>query len=278
MFWEYHDALFDTQPTWSSMSEADARDHFIMLAADLGLDEAAFTAALDSGEFADLVSASEQEAVALGLPGTPATLVNGQIVAGSGLPFDFDVWAQFIEGEAALAELQDRLYDAPPEVTIDTGARYLAHVTMDSGDSFTIELLPESAPETVNNFVFLANEGWFDGVTFHRVIDGYIAQTGDPSATGRGGPGYFIDNEIDPELSHSEVGMVAMANAGADTNGSQWYITLGDAGQLDGSYTIFGRVIEGLDIATGITPRDPADPAAPDGDRIATITIEEVGR
>ncbi|MEZ4645761.1 MAG: peptidylprolyl isomerase [Chloroflexota bacterium] len=148
---------------------------------------------------------------------------------------------------------------------------------MENGGSFVIELLPKSAPQTVNSFVFLARNGWFDGVSFHRVLSGFVAQTGDPSGTGQGGPGYTIPNEIDPALSHREPGMVAMANAGPDTNGSQWYITLADASQLDGSYTLFGRVIEGMDVVQAITPRDPStDPTAPTGDLIRQITIEEI--
>jgi cyclophilin family peptidyl-prolyl cis-trans isomerase len=148
---------------------------------------------------------------------------------------------------------------------------------MASGGTFTIELLPQSAPQTVNSFVFLAREGWFDNITFHRVIPTFVAQTGDPSGTGRGGPGYMIPNEIDPNLSHDEKGVVAMANAGPNTNGSQWYITYGDVSQLDGSYTIFGRVIEGMEVVEGITPRDPSrNPNAPEGDRITRITIEEI--
>ncbi|MCA9968908.1 MAG: peptidylprolyl isomerase [Anaerolineales bacterium] len=160
-------------------------------------------------------------------------------------------------------------------MTIDTDARYLATVEMASGGQFVIELYPASAPQTVNSFVFLAEEGWFDGVTFHRVLPGFVAQTGDPTGTGGGGPGYTIPNEIDPDLTHAETGMVAMANAGPDTNGSQWYVTLGDASFLDGSYTIFGRVIAGMDVVQGITPRDPqTNPAAPPGDMIQQVTIE----
>jgi cyclophilin family peptidyl-prolyl cis-trans isomerase len=159
---------------------------------------------------------------------------------------------------------------------INTEATYNATVTMESGSQFIIELLPKSAPQTVNSFIFLAQEGWFDGVTFHRVLPGFVAQTGDPTGTGIGSPGYTIPNEIDPTLSHSELGTVAMANSGPDTNGSQWYITLGNASQLDGSYTIFGRVIEGMDIVQAITPRDPAqNPTLPTGDKIVSITIEE---
>jgi peptidylprolyl isomerase/peptidyl-prolyl cis-trans isomerase B (cyclophilin B) len=148
---------------------------------------------------------------------------------------------------------------------------------MENGDEFVIELYPESAPQTVNSFVFLANEGWYDNVPFHRVLPGFVAQTGDPSGTGMGGPGYQLPNEVDPNLSHDAAGMVAMANTGPDTNGSQWYITLGPVTHLDGGYTIFGRVLEGLDMVEEITPRDPAaDGQASGGDRIETITIEVI--
>lgn len=275
-FWEYHDALYETQQAWSPLSQDEARDYFIQLAADLELDVDQFTEELDGDVHAAYVTSQEQEAIRLGLPGTPATLVNGQVVAGQQLPRDFAIWQQFIDGEIAVRSMEDRMYDAAPPMTIDTDGSYQAVVQMASGGSFTIELLPQSAPQTVNSFVFLAREGWFDGVTFHRVLPGFVAQTGDPSGTGRGGPGYTIVNEIDPSLSHDEAGIVAMANSGPDTNGSQWYITLGDVSQLDGGYTIFGRVIEGFDVVETITPRDPQrDPSAPPGDVIESITIVE---
>lgn len=269
--------MFARQAEWVGLGKDEARQYFIDLATSLGLDAAQFTSELDNGVYADYVAALEQEANNLGLPGTPSTVVNGQVVAGNSLPHDYTVWDSFISSTIAVQALKERQYDAPPEMTINLEAQYLATVQMESGGSFVIELLPKSAPQTVNSFVFLANEGWFDDVTFHRVLPGFVAQTGDPSGTGQGGPGYTIPNEIDPTLSHAEVGMVAMANAGPDTNGSQWYITLGDASQLDGSYTIFGRVIEGLDVVQAITPRDPAtNPAAPPGDRIQKVTIKVI--
>lgn len=213
----------------------------------------------------------------LGLPGTPSAIIDGQIAAGDGLPRDYAVWDYYISSTIAVSELADRQYDAPPEMTIDENMLYYATVQMENGDEFVIELLPKSAPQTVNSFIFLAQEGWFDGVTFHRVMPDFVAQTGDPSGTGLGGPGYTIPNEIDPDLSHSEVGVVAMANSGADTNGSQWYVTLGDASFLDGSYTIFGRVVEGMDVVQALTPRDPqVDPTAPPGDKIEHVSIEVV--
>ncbi len=234
-----------------------------------------FTQELDDGVYADYVAALESEAIGLGLPGTPSAIVNGRLVAGDGLPRDDAVWENFIGSTIAAKELEARQYEAPPPDSLESGKSYFARVTMENGDEFLIELDAESAPQTVNSFVFLANEGWFDGVSFHRVIPGFVAQTGDPSGTGMGGPGYMIPNEVNPELSHQEAGVVAMANSGPDTNGSQWYVTLGDASFLDGSYTIFGRVVEGLESVEAISPRDPSvDPQAPPGDKIKTVVIE----
>lgn len=275
-FWEYHDLLFERQGQWSSLDTAAARDYFVALADELDLDVERFSTELDEGTYAAYVSGLEQEAIGLGLPGTPSAIVNGQPIPGEGLPRDVETWTIFINEEKTMKDLASRQYKNAPEMTVNEDAQYHARVEMASGQTFTIELLPKSAPQTVNSFVFLARNGWFDNVTFHRVIPGFVAQTGDPSGTGRGGPGYYIPNEIDSALSHDSKGMVAMANAGPNTNGSQWYITYGDVSQLDGSYTIFGRVIEGMDVVEAITPRDPQrTPNAPAGDLISTITIEE---
>ncbi len=165
-------------------------------------------------------------------------------------------------------------YDEYPSMTIDPSKQYLARFVMDKGGEFTVELYPDKAPLAVNSFVFLAREGYFDGVTFHRVLEGFMAQGGDPTGTGGGGPGYQFQNE-DSDLKFDKAGVMAMANAGRDTNGSQFFITFGPTPQLDGGYTIFGQVIEGMDVVNGITRRDPEQ--APDylGDVIESITIIE---
>jgi cyclophilin family peptidyl-prolyl cis-trans isomerase len=272
-FWEYHDLLFERISVWSGLEQSAARDYFVDLAEELGLDTDRFASELDSGMYADYVSTMEQEALGLGINSTPSAIIDGQLA--QGLPQDFAVWDNYVSGQLQLKLLEERQYDAPPAMAIDVEATYLARVEMESGEEFVIELLPQSAPQTVNSFIFLAEEGWFDGVTFHRVLPGFVAQTGDPTGTGFGGPGYTIPNEIDPTLSHDQAGMVAMANSGPDTNGSQWYITYADVSQLDGGYTIFGRVVEGLDVVGNITPRDPAQGNdLPPGDKIVRITIE----
>ncbi|MEN8098716.1 MAG: peptidylprolyl isomerase [Chloroflexota bacterium] len=159
-------------------------------------------------------------------------------------------------------------------MTIDSSKSYKAVVETEKG-SFVIELFTDQTPVTVNNFVFLTNEGWYDDVTFHRVLTDFMAQTGDPTATGMGGPGYVFEDEIVDGLIFDSEGLVAMANSGANTNGSQWFITLAAAEHLNGKHTIFGRIIEGMDVVTSLTLRDPTANPDFDGDRILTITIEE---
>ena len=162
-----------------------------------------------------------------------------------------------------------------PAMTIDVKKSYTATITTAKGD-IVIQLLPQYAPVTVNSFVFLARQGYFNGVTFHRVIPGFVAQGGDPTGTGTGGPGYQLDNEVTATLKFDGPGLVAMANSGPNTNGSQFFITYAATPHLDGQYTIFGKVVKGMDVATALTPRDPSmNPNAPPGDVMISVTIEE---
>jgi cyclophilin family peptidyl-prolyl cis-trans isomerase len=161
-----------------------------------------------------------------------------------------------------------------PPMSIDVSKQYFATVKMAKGGEFVIQLYPDKAPRTVNSFVFLAREGFFNGTTFHRVLEGFMAQGGDPTGTGRGGPGYQFPNE-DSDLTFDKAGVVAMANSGRDTNGSQFFITFGPAEFLNGGYTIFGQVIEGMDVVNGITRRDPEQNPTFTGDVIESITITE---
>jgi len=165
-------------------------------------------------------------------------------------------------------------YVSTPPMTIDVKKQYFANFKMAKGGEFVVQLYPDKAPITVNNFVFLAKDGFFNGVTFHRVLAGFMAQGGDPTGTGMGGPGYQFVNE-DNDLKFDKAGVVAMANAGRDTNGSQFFITFGPTEQLNGGYTIFGQVLSGMDVVNGITHRDPDQKPSFSGDVIQTITITE---
>ncbi|MCP4140455.1 MAG: peptidylprolyl isomerase [Chloroflexi bacterium] len=180
--------------------------------------------------------------------------------------------AQPAENSAPVAE--GKTYDSAPPMSIDTNVIYLATVKMANGGEFVIQLYADKSPITVNSFVFLAREGFFDGITFHRVLEGFMAQGGDPTGTGAGGPGYEFVNE-NSDLTFDKEGVVAMANAGPDTNGSQFFITFGPTPQLNGGYTIFGQITEGMDIVHGITRRDPQRNPDFEGDMIESITISE---
>jgi len=165
-----------------------------------------------------------------------------------------------------------KTYSQRPEMAIDQDKKYFATIKMDIGD-IKIELFPQDAPETVNSFVFLAREGFYDGVTFHRVIPGFVAQAGDPTGTGRGGPGYTVPDEVNERKFVD--GTVGMAKTSApDSGGSQFFICYAPQPNLDGGYTVFGQIVEGRDILDQISPRDPQRGGAP-GTAINTIVIEE---
>jgi peptidylprolyl isomerase len=165
-----------------------------------------------------------------------------------------------------------KTYDKKPDLTIDLNKKYFATIKMDIGD-IKIELYPQDAPETVNSFVSLARDGYFDGLTFHRVIPGFVAQGGDPMGTGRGGPGYTIPDEVnDRKFLDGTVGMAK--TTAPNSAGSQFFITFTPQPNLDGSYTVFGQIIEGREVLDKIAPRDPAR-GGPPGTVINTIVIEE---
>jgi cyclophilin family peptidyl-prolyl cis-trans isomerase len=166
-------------------------------------------------------------------------------------------------------------WDSPPEMVIDTEAIYLATFKTEKGE-FKIELFAAKAPKTVNNFVFLAREGYYDNTTFHRVLSDFMAQGGDPTGTGGGGPGYTFEDEFDPSLRFDEAGYLAMANRGPSTNGSQFFITFGPRQYLNDQHTIFGKVVEGMEVVLSLTLRDPQENPDYLGDCIYTIEIEEI--
>jgi peptidylprolyl isomerase/peptidyl-prolyl cis-trans isomerase B (cyclophilin B) len=175
------------------------------------------------------------------------------------------------EAEAGGATQQ---WSSPPTMQIDPSKSYDAVFKTEIGD-FTVRLFPEQAPATVNNFVFLARQGYYDNTTFHRVLPGFMAQGGDPTGTGGGGPGYSFDDEFHPELQFDKPGLLAMANRGPNTNGGQFFITYAPTTHLNGLHTIFGEVVEGAEVLSRLRPRDPQ--ANPDfqGDGLISVDIIE---
>lgn len=165
-------------------------------------------------------------------------------------------------------------YNETPPLMVDPARQYFATFKMEDGGEFAVELYPAKAPITVNSFVFLACKGFYDGVTFHRVLEGFMAQSGDPTGTGTGGPGYQFEDEF-TDLVFDKPGILAMANSGPGTNGSQFFITFAATEFLNGKHTIFGQVVNGMDVVNAITRRDPSQNPASDGDAIKTILITE---
>ncbi len=161
----------------------------------------------------------------------------------------------------------------PPEMLIDPLKKYTATMSTEKGD-IVVELFASKTPHTVNNFVFLAREGFYDNTIFHRVIADFMAQGGDPTGTGTGGPGYRFADEFQASLKHDKPGVLSMANAGPGTNGSQFFITHVPTPWLDGKHTVFGQVIQGMDVLLSIPSRDPRKLDAP-AVRLNQVTIQE---
>jgi len=252
-------------------------------AQEVDLNTKQFAACKEEGRYVDAALEASMVAFERGITGTPTFFVNGQHVVGN----DPGKIRKFIEealnGPTEFTEQgalpmpknpadRNNMYTAPPAMIIDPSKKYTATIVTEKGD-IVAELYAGKVPNTVNNFVFLAREGFYDNTTFHRVIADFMAQAGDPTGTGRGGPGYRFADEFDSTLRHDGPGVLSMANAGPNTNGSQFFITFAETAWLDGRHAVFGKVTDGLDVLLSISIRDPQ--AATPGDLIKTIRIEE---
>lgn len=245
-FWEMHDILYINQQAWTGLPENEFVDWVKGQAETLGLDLEQFEKDLFDEEARAELEATTEARLAMGLHYTPFVVVNDR------------VWRESkpnLYGLIGIYEF-DGYQECPPWV-IEEGKSYLARLNTSVGE-IEINLFADVAPLAVNSFVFLAQDGWFDEVYFHRVVEGFVAQAGDPSGIGAVGPGYTFANETDNELSYDRAGLVGMANAGVNTNGSQFFITLAPTTDLDGGYTIFGEVTEAsLAVLDKIALRDP---------------------
>ncbi len=269
-FWAMHDVLFANQSQWQSMSSADFTTWLKDQAASLGLNSSRFTADLTSDDVIKAVndSLSIAQSSTLKIDATPSVIINRLIRSPRNDVTTITNYMNFVK-------LGSKADKACPAMTVDPNKQYTATLKTEKGD-VVIGLYADKAPWAVNSFIHLAQSGWYNGSGFFRVISGYIAQAGDPSNTGLGNPGYQFSNEVTPDLRFDKPGVVGMANAGADTNGSQFFITYAPIPDLDGKYTIFGEVLSGMDVLQTMRPRDPDNDAllfAPDP--ILSITIEE---
>jgi cyclophilin family peptidyl-prolyl cis-trans isomerase/protein-disulfide isomerase len=268
-FWEMHDLLFSQQAKWQEKAPAEFQTWVVEQAASLGLDSARFSTDLSSPEIAALAQKAWESGQAIQLPGTPVILINGEIIKWQSALFEQ------LESIVLLDRLAKRQFSTCPPQVIDLRKSYTAHLKTSRGE-VTIRLYPDRAPQTVNNFVFLARQGWYENIPFFRVVPGFVARTGDPSGTGLGGPGYFIVDEKYPALQFDKAGVMGMVNVGPNTNGSQFFITLGPAPQLNDSYTIFGQVTSGQEVLTQLTARDPSTGGVlPEPDMLVSVSVTE---
>lgn len=268
-FWEMRDLLVSQYGTWTALS-ADAFEKWITdQAAGVGLDRDAFARDLNSSDTIARATSMYSDGSSLGIAALPTVFINGSLQQRPALSYEG------LESTIGLIALGTRQFKTCPSFDLDPTREYTANIHTEKGD-IVLQLYADKAPLAVNSFVFLARQGWFDGVTFHRVIPGFVAQAGDPSGTGNGNPGYYFKNEILADLNFDEPGVVGMANAGPDTNGSQFFITYAPQPRLDGSYTVFAQVTKGMDVVESLTARDPQQtPGLPPGDKILSITIQE---
>ena len=268
-FWEMRNVLHARYSDWFKLSTAQFEKWVADQAVSLGLDGERFKQDLNSSKIRSQAQALYDSATRFGISNIPTVFINGSLQSRASLSYDG------LDSTISLIALGTHEYKSCPPFNIDPSRQYLATIHLDKGN-IVIQLYPDKAPLAVNSFVFLARNGWFNGVTFHRVIPGFVAQTGDPSGTGRGGPGYFFNNEISADLGYNKPGVVGMANTGTDTNGSQFFITYAPAPNLDGAYTIFGQVLQGMDVVESLTPRDPSQATnLPPGDKVISVTVEE---
>jgi cyclophilin family peptidyl-prolyl cis-trans isomerase/protein-disulfide isomerase len=248
-FWPMHDLLFGRYADWSSMSLQEFQAYLIQAASQLGLETAAFKSALDSPE----IKAAAQQARAIGvdggLPGAPYLFLNGEV-------YRLGLNVGDLEASVRLALTESRQFAAYPGMEIDATKSYLARLHFNIGE-VTVLLYPDSAPLGVNSFVFLARHGWYDDNPVYSVIPGDSVNCGDPSGTGVGQPGYSFPTESVPGVTFEDKGMVALNASGPDANGGSFFITLRPMPELNGSRTIIGRVVQGLDLLAGLAARDP---------------------
>lgn len=267
-YWAMSDLLFEKQEEWSPLSPAEFDQWLTKEAESLDVDVEKFDEDRLSDEIVDRVREAFYFGQEIGIPGTPFLLINGQIHLG---PVDFANLDRIV----ALLLLGEKQFDNCPSWVLNPEREYLAKLHTKKGD-VVIQLFPNEAPIAVNNFVFLAEKGWYKNMPIYRVVPDAYLETGDPSGTGQGNPGYFFPNEISPSLSFDRPGRVAMKNIGANTNGSQFFITFTAAPAYDGKYTIFGQVLKGMDILEELAAREPyADDPLLEAERIVDVTIEE---
>ena len=267
-YWAMYNLLFSKQSEWSQKTSEEFTAFLKEQAAGLKLDVDKFMKDLTSDEMVKKLNDQTEFATKIGLNSTPTILLNGRAWQYQWDAYTLGLVIELVKSEA-------KVHTVCPDFVIDQNKQYTATIKTEKGD-IVMELYPKVAPQAVNSFVVLAREGFYDGVTFHRVLANFVAQTGDPSNTGMGGSGFEYREEVSPDLKFDQEGMVGIAKSTqVGSSGSQFFITYAPLPDLDGGYTIIGKVISGMDVVKQITQRDPSTMPTTPGDKILTITIDE---
>lgn len=271
-FFEMHDVLFENQQKWATeiATTDDFLPYALELAEDLNLDLEQFENDYSDSATQEKIALAYMDATEnIGITGTPSVFITI-----NGIPFSASYDYNTLTSILKLIELDANRYKDCPPMVIDVEKTYEATITTSKGD-VVVELYPDKAPLAVNSFVFLATQGFYNDVDFHRVIPGFVAQVGDPSGLGMGGPGYQYVNEIS-DLKFDSEGVLGVANSGVDSNGSQFFITYAPQTSLDGGYTVFGKVVEGMETVGNLNAVDPQQGIMAETlDKILSITIKE---
>jgi cyclophilin family peptidyl-prolyl cis-trans isomerase len=267
-FWEMHDLIFERQQEWANLSSSDFIEWLRSASSEMELDTDQFMEDIESGRYIGLLEGYFQAGMSYGLIGTPTIFVNGNY-------FQLEPTLTLLEASIRLELLEPKRQNNYPAFSLSDDGIYLAYLELDIGQ-VVIQLYAESAPLAVNSFIYLAQSGWYDDNPIFNVAAGKYVESGDPSGTGFGDQGYHYDTETVPTLKFDKPGMVAMSNSGPKTNGSRFFISLAPLPELDGTRTIFGRVIEGLELLMELETRNPIeDLLTPPEATIRKIRIEE---
>jgi cyclophilin family peptidyl-prolyl cis-trans isomerase/protein-disulfide isomerase len=267
-FWVMHDTLFERWMEWIELSPDLFSAWLIRTAQEIGLDVPAFQGALQDGRHRELARQAFDQGLADGIPAAPVVYLNGNL-------FQPGLTLLNLEAAIRLELLAARRFRAYPPMELDPGVNYFIRIQMDIGD-VVIELFQDRAPWAVNSFLFLARQGWMDRTPVQRVIPGVLVEMGDPSGTGLGEPGYAFGTEIDPQARFDQAGVVAMSSSAPGVCGSRFFISLGPLPHLDGTRTVFGRVLEGLSLLQTLEARDPlSDLLDPPPATVIRVTVEE---
>jgi cyclophilin family peptidyl-prolyl cis-trans isomerase len=267
-FWEMNDLLFEKLGEWSGLVPAEFQSWVAAQAVDLGMDPSRFQSDFTSQVVSDRLEQAVQSFATQ--PFVPPKLFVNSTTPYTGLA-DF----ASLDAVVQLDALATRQFSECPPWLVDPLKQYI--VTLHTiRDDAVLQLFPEKAPLAVNNFIFLARTGWYNGITFYRVLPQNLVMTGDPSDTGLGNPGYLFSTEMIPGLLFDQPGLVAMDNNGPETNGSRFFITLAAAPQMNGQYTIFGQVLSGLEVLASLSSRDPHPGIyLQPGDELISVSVDE---